>query len=396
MRKGINAIFRSLLRVRVAYFAGSGRGRATRTKHSPLLPPSLRFAITIPVITQRELAKRLNLSKSTVNRILIGPSAHDDKTRARVLALAAQLNYRLLRPTARKQNPRPKRSVRLGVCVETNAPSSDDIPVVHLRCLCGISEAARVEDVELDVSYLPATEAGRKALAGRQALPGRKGRTSGLLLLGGMNPALLNALSRKTPCVRICNRETDLTLDCVGQNDLDAVDALVLHLYGLNHRKIGFLSEAASSWPNWVRLAGYEMSLRCRGLELIPDAVFPPPQAGNYLPEPQKKRFERVLRQIRKGVRAWICVNDGLAGELARYLMGCGLRIPQDVSLCGFDNLEPRYPDVPKTTTIDWPFEDIGAFATRCLLRRIKAPATAPVYTMFSGRLLPGDSTGPL
>jgi DNA-binding LacI/PurR family transcriptional regulator len=86
--------------------------------------------------------------------------------------------------------------------------------------------------------------------------------------------------------------------------------------------------------------------------------------------------------------------NDDVGYRLMKFL-GCqSLRVLEEVSLCGFDNLDPR-DGLPKMTSINWPFEDIGAAAVRRVLRRGLDITTAPLHLMLRGRLVLGASTAP-
>jgi DNA-binding LacI/PurR family transcriptional regulator len=130
-----------------------------------------------------------------------------------------------------------------------------------------------------------------------------------------------------------------------------------------------------------------------RGLPYLSERVIQnssPAAAGSW-----ETSYARVLTQIRKGVRAWICNHDDVGYNLMRFLRGQQLQVPKDISLCAFDNLDAQE-SLPKMTSIDWPFEDIGAAAVRRLLHRGMEPTTASTHLMIRGRLVPGASTAPL
>jgi DNA-binding LacI/PurR family transcriptional regulator len=307
-----------------------------------------------------------------------------------VLALAAQLGYRHLRPTIRKRNSPRKELTLVGVMIESNDPQHLDIPLVSRRILRGVSEAVRMERVAIHVEYVPVQDAAEVHLPERQPVILRKGHLSGLLLVGRYSVPAVRALSRQLPCVRLNVHEPELDVDCVGQHDLDAVDKLVEHLSGLGHQQFGFLSEPPHFWPIQARLAGYSLALARRGLTYVPERVVvnPTPSAAGAW----EKAHGQVLEQVRKGVRAWICNHDDVGYNLLRFLRNHGLAVPQDISLCGFDDLDAEA-NLPKMTSIDWPFEDIGATGVRRLLRRGLDLTTAPLHLMLRGRLVPGASS---
>lgn len=348
------------------------------------------------MITQDDIAKELNLSKSTVSRILSGKSFFEDETRARVLALASKMGYRHLRPTVRRHIPQSRKVLLIGAIIEeADGPNSAPlIPAVATRTLRGISEAARMEEVAIHVDYFTQSETAQLHLPEHQPALLRKGRLSGLLLLGGMNLTAIRKLSDQLPCVRVNNREPEVSLDCVGQNDLDATEALARHLFALGHRQIGFLTQNENNWPYHARLAGFGLALTRLGLGQHPESVVTlQPSGASAGGWNWAAGQEALLKQIRKGVRAWICAHDDLGYRLIQFLQQQKIRVPEEVAVCGFDNLDIPDRNLPRLTTIEWPFEDIGAAAMRRLLRRILEPASAQVYMMFNGRLTAGPST---
>ncbi len=358
------------------------------------MPPFLAMMrpLTEPALmaTQLSIAKQLNLSKATVSRILSGNTSHDDATRARVLSLAARLGYRHLRPTVRQRVTRTRKSVVIGVILEVSDATPAEVPVVTMRALRGISAAARMENATVQVHHFPMHE--RFHLPAEEFAWLQEDR-SGLILAGGFTPAVIRELTRKVHCVRLNNRESNVDVDCVGQNDADAVERLVVHLDALGHRRVGLLRGAEDEWPTKARQAGYFGALAQRGWQSDLHIVACPPSSGSETD--WKHCRQKVADKISSGVRAWICEHDGLGYEWVHWLQGSGFRVPQDVSVCAFDNLGSPGRKLPKLTTIDWPFEDIGAAAVRRLLRRIQEPAASPVYMQLNGRLVEGKSTGP-
>jgi LacI family transcriptional regulator len=345
------------------------------------------------MVTQQEIARELGISHATVSRILSNSAVHDGDTRARVLALAARLGYRHLRPTiVRQRKTRQKNLTVVGVMTESDDPEHLEVPLVSRRMLRGINEAVRMERVAIHVEYVPVQHAPEIHLPEHQPVILREGHLSGLLLVGRYSVPAILALSKRITCVWLNVHEPGLNVDCVGQHDLDAVDKLVEHLVSLGHQQIGFLSEPPHFWPIQARLAGYFLALARRGLPYHPERVI-----QNTSPDAVAiwdASHARVLAQIRNGVRAWICNHDNVGYGLMQFLGRHKLRVPEEISLCGFDNLDPRN-GLPRMTSINWPFEDIGAAAVRRVLRRGLDITSAPLHLMLRGRLIPGASTAP-
>jgi len=93
-----------------------------------------------------------------------------------------------------------------------------------------------------------------------------------------------------------------------------------------------------------------------------------------------------------------VCVyNDITAHQLINEFEGRGLRVPEDVSVCGFDDLERFSPRPRRLTTVNIPFERIGEIAAERLLERITGPTAQGVarHVMLPTTLVVSQTTGP-
>ena len=83
------------------------------------------------------------------------------------------------------------------------------------------------------------------------------------------------------------------------------------------------------------------------------------------------EQVDYVANRIRQGVTAWICASDWAGYRLSRGLMDRGFKIPQDVSITGFDHAENDRLGCPKLTTMAVPFLKIGAESLRRVISRV-------------------------
>ena len=111
---------------------------------------------------------------------------------------------------------------------------------------------------------------------------------------------------------------------------------------------------------------------------------------------PEAVSFPNVIDHLRKGVTGWVCVHDGLGYRLLSYLKAQGVRCPEEISVCGFDNFEPPYDGIPKLTSIEASFEKMGAMAVLRLLSKIRCEAPDSLHSMLRTTLVEGSSTAPL
>ena len=178
----------------------------------------------------------------------------------------------------------------------------------------------------------------------------------------------------------------------VVSDDFHAVNLLVEHLLGLGHRRIGFLTgglveygESDIFYPNITgqhRVNGYYHAMRAAGVE--PDPRWVRPIRSPYEP---MRRFQELGRDgmtrwlnedwRELGCTALLAHNDELAVGVIEAMQASGIRVPEDVSVVGFDGLEIAEYFRPRLTTVEVPLEEIGAQGARLLLEQIRLPLSA-------------------
>lgn len=330
-------------------------------------------------INQKAIAEKLNVSISTVSRSLSNKPGIGEQTRKRVLEAATRLGYRHGRSRAARSNVNG-RTRQLGVLIATchETPSA-----VQFRHLAGVSEQARQSNVALHVSYVPPESREQLHCCEHLPVAARDGLLDGYILLGSYKPESVRELAIRFPCTWLAHHDL-LVLDCMTQDHFSGMRQLIDCFRNHGHEQIGLIADSDRRAYNHQRLAGY--------LTTIPDAdprnilnVFGTPLA---LP----KVFEQACERIKHGVKAWACTNDTVGYRFIRHLYSQDICVPDDIAVGGFDNLAPPTNDLAKLTSIDAPFEEIGATAVRQLLFRIENPSIDPVHMLLPCRLIPGET----
>jgi DNA-binding LacI/PurR family transcriptional regulator len=101
------------------------------------------------------------------------------------------------------------------------------------------------------------------------------------------------------------------------------------------------------------------------------------------------RAVETAITRTREGVTAWVCAADQQAYELIRGLRAAGFRVPEDVSVTGFDGIT-RPKDCPALTTVEIPFREIGAMGIQRLLDRIRRRFSSSQHVLINCRLRHG------
>lgn len=317
---------------------------------------------------------------------MAGPKS---STAAHIIEVAREMGYRLPATetsSLRRGSVSPDSAVLgLLLCMpDSRTPNSTE---VLLRILHGATDAARERNQLLHVEYT--SESAVERISSPSEVPAalKHKQISGVLVAGIVPEAAVAAIAQKKPCVRMNIHDISIQTDLVGQDDRTAVGALVTRLKELGHRRIGYCCQNPKHSFALSRFSGYVEALAQH------DLPYDPAFSINIWERVDSRFFSKIVDAVADGVRAWICSHDDVGYELMAHFQQQGLRVPEDVSVCGFDNLH-LHPGMAAMTTIDWPLEDMAASGISMLLQRINDPARAVAQLLFRGQLIPGETVG--
>jgi LacI family transcriptional regulator len=215
------------------------------------------------------------------------------------------------------------------------------------------------------------------------------GRIDGALLLRDEGDPLISELEmRHLPCVQFFSRAA---------GDAPFVDAdnyaggrlATRHLIELGHRRIAMVRGPQRSNSSNDRYVGYRDALESAGIGVGPERVVSIPSPLSD-PEP----FRRLM-QTPDRPSAVFCWSDEVALVLMPLLREMGLRVPEDVSLVGFDSLAACEQAVPALTSVRQPIFDMAAQATRLLAALVRQEAVAQRQILVPLALDRRHSTAP-
>ena len=172
-----------------------------------------------------------------------------------------------------------------------------------------------------------------------------------------------------------------------------AAELSLNHLHSLGHRRIAFMrgqsfsSDSDERWKHLLRVAK-ELDIEIRPELLVSlDRDLTSPELG--YPVVQK------LLATRQPFTALVAFNDISAIGAIRALQDANLRVPADISVIGFDNIDAAAFTSPRLTTINQPLNEIGRIATQCLLNRIHKTVAPPEEVVVQPSLVVRESTAP-
>ena len=342
-------------------------------------------------INQKDIAETLSLSVATVSKALSGDySDINSETRARVVNMASQLGY--MHGTRRQQAiAEETASYLVGVLILRKLHEWQ-----HTTYFAGMSEKCAKLNVSLILHYVSEESCANILDEEHQPPAMRDGGLSGLILVNHWPEDIVARLVSRGPCVTIQQPYSKVRFDLVGVDEVQGIDALADHLYGLGHRRIGFFGHCPQVDAARTRFGAYVSALCRLGLEYNPaDTIL---LSAAHLEDKEiilTGQVESAVRRVQQGVRAWICASDWVGYLLCRGLIDRGYNIPKDVSVVGFDDSEDNTLGCPKLTSISIPAQKIGAEALRRLINRVRHPASPVLRVTLPCKLFEAQTTAP-
>jgi LacI family transcriptional regulator len=220
-----------------------------------------------------------------------------------------------------------------------------------------------------------------------------RGMADGLLLVLPRNPeAYLEFLhERHFPYVLIDHQGIDNTGPAVGATNWQGGYDATKHLLDLGHRRIGFVSGTMDMGCAQDRLAAYKAALTDYGVAIDPALI----TEGDFF-QPQGYECARTLLALPKPPTAIFASNDVSAFGVMEAVRDLGLRIPDDISIVGFDDIHQASQVNPPLTTVRQPLEEMGRTAAAMLLDYIADPEKPVERIDLPTQLIVRGSTRPL
>jgi len=335
-------------------------------------------------VTIKDVAKQAGVSHSTVSRALHGSPLISDETVERICQIAGEMGYF---PSAAARSLKTKRSRALGVIV-----SNIDDPFFS-EILQGIEEVAQERGYSL-LMAASQRDSEREQTIVRDM---RERHVDGLIICSASFSASQQRklLEFGIPIVVVNNHAAEEYRYSIYHDDVDGSRQVARHLIELGHKKIAYLGNSLSGRITLDRLTGYRHEMESAGLSIPDEYIFEIPGGG---PEDGLNALEHFLK-LPERPSALFCFNDLMAIGVLKGLHAAGIRVPEDFSVVGFDNILISAYTNPPLTTLDQPKRYIGAEAARLILELLDQIAGENVdgqeIQKLKGRLLVRQSTAP-
>jgi LacI family transcriptional regulator len=319
-------------------------------------------------VTARDLANMLGISTAAVSMALNGKPGVSTETRNKVLAAAAELGY--VTPKSRQAERQTKNIISFVIFSGIGVAEQTTFYNFVMR---GAEAIAREHGYRLLVHYFYADQSWDQQI--KHILHD----ACGVILLGTditepqRNMFLQFKQIVNVPVVVVDNFLFSAYLDCVGNDNTYGVKSAVSHLIDCGHRRIGYLRSIQRIVNFDDRELGVKLSLAEHE-----NCGLAPLQVVNVDISPDKAYHDMVewLNAGNTPADAFFAENDMLAATLIRALKECGYRVPEDVSVIGFDDVQICEMIEPPITTMHAFKDRLGRIAVYVLEFRIHAGDT--------------------
>lgn len=339
-------------------------------------------------VTMQHIADQLGVSKFVVSKALSGKDGVSEATRERVIQAASQLGY-FTQPRGygqnRKQPTAPEASNRQSVLVlMPNVRFQTAGSLYWGRILNGVTEALESFGLGVVIISEQRVDAVTSILNPDGFL--------GLIGIGQISTPLLLEVHRiGLPMVLVDHEDPLIPADTVFAGNVDASARLTGHLIGSGHRKLHFLGNTGFSRSFRDRWIGYRTAMEEHGLPVqdVGDPLNRLEGIDGAVYEPELRQWLAARKKQGTLPTALVCANDDVALVALRNLEPLGVRVPEDVSLVGFDNIhESGGGTSPELTTVHVPKEAMGRRATLRLLERTRDPKAPLEKILISSELV--------
>lgn len=334
-------------------------------------------------ITQKEIADAVDCSQATVSLVLSGRTENlSPQTVRRVREAAERLGY--WRPVAR---PARTRNIAC-VCPKPPTDEAESYRDYHQGFIRGLQRGVESARHHLMLAW---------AQPARHRIEDLCQRIDGAVCLTPMPESVLDGISASVPVTLLNWHVEGRALDAVTVDEDASIRTVVDHLVAVGHERIAFLGHDPLGHHHCLRWEAFQKAMRLGGLAWSNDPLlFPRTEQQTY--EEMNRLAAEVLSELaRRPDRptALVCPADRWALAVLACASAAGLRVPEDLSVVGFDCITAGLYSSPRLSSVRVPAEEMGLRASQLLLARIESPSAPAQRVQYHGELVLLDSIAP-
>lgn len=295
-------------------------------------------------VTLKDIAEKVGVTESTVSRVLNGIPKASRETRKEIFRVAAELGYN---PNQIARSLVTKKTNTIGLII------SDLSNTYFARVAGGIEKIASKYDYSLIIS----TTGGNEKEEIKYINLLKEKQVDGILFASGRMPESCRKLLRETeiPTVVVA-REVEEDLPSVHIDNVKESYKAVKFIIDSGHQKIAMISGAANDKESGLyRILGYKQALNDNNLEIRDELIV----AGDFKLQSGIKAMDEILKRD-NSITAVFAASDEMGVGAIKAIKNAGLKVPEDISVIGFDNNIISLASDPELATISQPEEELG------------------------------------
>jgi LacI family transcriptional regulator len=305
-------------------------------------------------VTMQDIADRLGISKVTVSKALNDKPGVSEELKKKIIDLAVEMNYKI---NSAAKALKTNRTGNIGVIVPEIFFTKNEL--FYTRIYHNIEKQASKRKINTIITILTAEDEANNEIP----LMCKEQKVDGILVLGQVSHKYINYLQNLNfPTVLVDFYYRDINLDHVVTDNFYASYNVTSYLIESGHKKIGFLGNTKLYTSIQDRYLGYCKALLEHGLELN----------DKYVIKERNDYGVYIDIELPENLpTAFVCNCDKAAYLLGNKLISLGYKVPDDVSIVGFDDVEFSTMFIPNITTVRVRREEMAEKAVKQLLSRI-------------------------
>ncbi|HJF74803.1 MAG TPA: substrate-binding domain-containing protein [Gallibacterium anatis] len=321
--------------------------------------------------TMKDIARIAKVSTSTVSHVINNTRYVSDEIREKIMKVVNELNYT---PSAVARSLKVKETKTLGMLVTaTSNPFFAEV-------VSGVEQYCNQHHYNLIISSIDGNE--QRLQQNIQTLIQKQ--VDGLLLMySDTRHAMVEQLNLNLPIVVMDWWPTELNADKIYENSEFGAYLATKTLIEQGHKNIAIITGKLDKSLAHNRLLGYQKALQDAHLPINPDWII----ESHFDFEGGVEGMKKLLQITPRPTAVFAC-SDTIAVGVYQVAWQQGLRIPQDISVIGYDNIMLAQYLTPPLTTIHQPKAELGKLAVETLLERIKSPNLEYKTTMLQPQLI--------
>ena len=330
-------------------------------------------------ITIYDVAKKAGVSISTASKALNDRKDVGEKTKEKIKQIAKELSYE---PSHFARGLAMKKTGNIGVLTVRYYSTPMLTNPFYSKIIEGIEEGLIDSELNLITNVL------RKEQMESFELPKmvKEKNVDGLILLGYIPEKFVELIVNKALPVIVVDNYVNENISMIVTDDEGGAYSAVSYLVKTGHKKIAYISGPSPRMSFRKREEGYKRALNENNLPVNPNFIL-----YNDSEEPGYEWMKKILQYGEKP-DAIFTSNDVTAILCINMLRECGLKVPDDISVIGFDNIEMGQHFIPSLSTIDIDKERIGIKAVNILSDKIKNKTKSVERIIFPVSLIIRDS----